>query len=113
MAHVQEYYDYAGVAKYMATQGIVDGVAENLHDDPIIALNMFIDDPRSVRYDERVKAGKATINGLSLADRARATELARKIVAFRTTTTVEAINKALANKGTLPAIPRTGRGGSN
>ena len=109
VAHVQEYYDYAGAIKYMSTRGIVDGAAENLHDDPVIALNMFIDDPKSIRYDERVKAGKASINGVSLADRTKATEWAREIVAFRAGVTVEAINKAIANKGTLPAPPRPAR----
>ena len=106
VAHIQEYYDYAGVAKHMQTRGIVVGQAEGLHDDAVISLNMFIDDPRSVRYDERVKAGKATINGVSLADRKKSLALAKEIVAFRAATTVDAINKAIANKGTLPAPPR-------
>ena len=109
VAHVQEYYDYAGVAKYMESQGIVDTKQEAMHDDPIITLNMFITDPKSVRYDERVKAGKASINGVSIADRAKSTELAKKIVAFRAEQTVAAINKAIANKGTLPAPPREPR----
>jgi len=80
-----------------------------LHDDPIITLNMFITDPKSVRYDERVKAGKASINGISIADRAKNMELAKQIVDFRATTTIEAMNKAIANKGTLPAPPRAQR----
>ncbi len=109
VAHIQEYYDYAGVAKYMQTHGIVDGPSDNLHDDPVITLNMFITDPTTVRYQERVKAGKATINGVSIADRAKSLELARTIVEFRATQTVEAINKAIANKGTLPAQPRPAR----
>ena len=109
VAHIQEYYDYAGVAKYMTTHGIVDGKAESLHDDPIITLNMYATDPKSVRYDERVKAGKATINGVSIADRKKNAELAKAIVEFRATTTVEAINKAIANKGTLPAPARGAR----
>ena len=66
--HIPEYYDYDGVAKYMDGHGIVDGKSDNLHDDPIITLNMFINDPNSVRYDARVKAGKASINGVSVAD---------------------------------------------
>lgn len=106
VAHVGEYYDYAGAAKHMAGRGIVDGAADGLHDDPIITLNMFADDPRSVRYDERVKAGKATINGVSIADRATAQRLAREIVDYRAGVTVEAIRKAIANKGTLPAPAR-------
>ncbi len=106
VAHIQEYYDYASAAAYMKEHGIVDGQAEGLHDDAVISLNMFIDDPRSIRYDERVKAGKASINGVSLADKKKNTELAKQIVEFRATTTVEAIKKAMANGGTLPAPPR-------
>jgi creatinine amidohydrolase/Fe(II)-dependent formamide hydrolase-like protein len=106
VAHVQEYYDYAAVAKYMESHGIVDGQRENLHDDPIITLNMFITDPKTVRYAERVKAGKASINGVSIADRDKSLALAKQIVEFRATTTVDAINKAIANRGTLPAPPR-------
>ena len=86
----------------MERQGIKEGKRDSMHDDPIITLNMFIDDPNSVRYDERVKAGKATINGVDLSNRAKATELAKKIVEFRARHTVDAINKAIANKGTLP-----------
>jgi creatinine amidohydrolase len=106
VAHVQEYYDYAGAAKHMETRGIPAGQSDNLHDDPIIALNMFITDPNSVRYEQRVKAGKATINGFSFADKSKAAQLAREIVDFRANTTVAAIQKAIANKGTLPAPPR-------
>jgi creatinine amidohydrolase/Fe(II)-dependent formamide hydrolase-like protein len=97
--HIPEYYDYASVSKHMAANGIVDGKSDGMHDDPIITLNMFIDDPNSVRYNERVKAGKATINGVSIADKAKSTALAKQIVEFRATKTVEAINKAVAAKG--------------
>ena len=97
--HIGEYYDYASVQKFMADKGIVEGKSDGMHDDPIITLNMFIDDPNSVRYDARVKAGKATINGVSLADRAKITAQAKQIVEFRATKTVEAINKAIAAKG--------------
>ncbi len=108
VAHVQEYYDYAGAMKHMATRGLVSTRSDSLHDDPVIALNMYATDPRSVRYEERVKAGKATIDGVSIADQAKNRELAREIVAFRARTAVDAIRKAIANKGTLPrqAPPR-------
>jgi creatinine amidohydrolase len=107
VAHVQEYYTYNVVGDYMTKQGVTEGKSDNLHDDPIITLNMFITDPKSVRYDERVKAGKATINGFDISDRKKATELAKKVVDFRAQYTADAINKAIANKGTLPAPPRT------
>jgi creatinine amidohydrolase/Fe(II)-dependent formamide hydrolase-like protein len=97
--HIPEYYDYNSVSKHMTANGIVSGKSDGLHDDPIITLNMFIDDPKSVRYDERVKAGKASINGVSIADRAKITAQAKQIVDFRATKTIEAINKAIAAKG--------------
>jgi creatinine amidohydrolase/Fe(II)-dependent formamide hydrolase-like protein len=96
--HIGEYYDYASVSKYMEGQGIKEGQSDNMHDDPIITLNMFIDDPNSVRYEQRVKAGKASINGVSIADRKKNTELAKKIVEFRAAKTIEAINKKIAEK---------------
>ncbi|HYB94494.1 MAG TPA: creatininase family protein [Vicinamibacterales bacterium] len=96
--HIGEYYDYASVSKYMEGQGLKEGKSDGMHDDPIITLNMFIDDPKSVRYDERVKAGKATINGVDISNRAKNMELAKKIVEFRATKTIEAINKHIAAK---------------
>jgi creatinine amidohydrolase/Fe(II)-dependent formamide hydrolase-like protein len=104
--HIGEYYDYASVAKYMEGQGIKEGTSDNMHDDPIITLNMFIDDPNSVRYEQRVKAGKATINGVSIADRKKNTELAKKIVEFRATKTIEAINKKIAEKSKPTSSPQ-------
>jgi len=96
---IPEYYDYASVSKHMAGKITEAAKGDGLHDDPIITLNMFIDNPDSVRYDARVKAGKATINGVNIADRAKATALAKEIVEFRATKTVEAIHKHIAAKG--------------
>jgi hypothetical protein len=82
----------------MKTHGIVDGKSDNMHDDPIISLNMFIDDPNSIRFNERVKAGKASINGVAISDKAKNTALAKQIVEFRATQTVAAINRLIAAK---------------
>ena len=106
VAHVQEYYDYNSVTRYMAFRGLEAGENEGMHDDPIITLNMFYDDPFSVRFDERVAAGKASINGVSIEDRVQSLELAREIVAFRAENTANAIREAVANRGTLPAPDR-------
>jgi creatinine amidohydrolase/Fe(II)-dependent formamide hydrolase-like protein len=98
--HIAQYYDYGTVSKHFAAEGLVkEGTSDGLHDDPIITMNMFITDPNSVRYDARVKAGKATINGFSLADRARTTDIAKKIVDFRATVTADAIKKSIASGG--------------
>jgi len=106
VAHIQQYYDYGLVARYMAARGLEASEDDGLHDDVIISLNMLVDDPASIRYDERIAAGLATINGVSLADRVQALEFGREIVAFRANETVKAMRAALANRGTLPAPPR-------
>jgi creatinine amidohydrolase/Fe(II)-dependent formamide hydrolase-like protein len=97
--HIPEYYTYSDVAKYMTGHGIVDGKSDNMHDDPIISLNMFNTNPDTIRYDARVKAGKASINGVNIADKAKNAALAKQIVEYRATVTVAAINKAIGNGG--------------
>jgi creatinine amidohydrolase/Fe(II)-dependent formamide hydrolase-like protein len=108
VAHIREYYDYDSVAQYMEKQGLIKpGQGDGLHDDPIITMNMFVTDPNSVRWEQRVKAGKASINGVSIADRAKTLELGRKIVEFRADVTAAKIKEAIANKGKTAG----GRGG--
>jgi creatinine amidohydrolase len=111
VAHVQEYYDYAGVNQHMTSMGYAEGESDGLHDDAYISLNMFADDPRSIRYEERVAAGQASINGFSLEDRVLNVELAREIVAFRSMHTVRFIEQAIAQGGTTPVPPRPQRAG--
>jgi creatinine amidohydrolase len=100
VAHIPEYYAYNTVAKLLDDLGVTkaDGPRDNLHDDPGISLNMFVTDPNSIRYEQRVKAGKATIDGVSLADKAKNLELGKKIVEMRATNTVAAIKKAIAER---------------
>lgn len=105
VAHVPEYYDDAGVSRYMASRGLDAGDADGLHDDPNFTLNMFYADPSSIRYDERVAAGFTSINGVSLADRVETLEHARAMVAFRARETAAAIRVAIAHGGTLPTTP--------
>jgi creatinine amidohydrolase/Fe(II)-dependent formamide hydrolase-like protein len=98
VVHVPEYYDYAAVDALLVKLGVTtkEQAGDGLHDDPGITMNMMVADPESVRWTARVKAGKATINGVSIADRNKALEIGRQIVAMRTATTVAAIRKALA-----------------
>jgi creatinine amidohydrolase/Fe(II)-dependent formamide hydrolase-like protein len=100
VVHIPEYYAYNTVAKLLVDLGVTkaDAKTDGLHDDPGIALNMFVTDPKSIRWEERVKAGKATIDGVSLGDKAKNLELARKIVEMRATNTVDAIKKALSER---------------
>ena len=101
VAHIPEYYDYASVGKLLAELGVTKPGQKRdaLHDDPGITLNMLVTDPSSVRWEQRTKAGKATIDGVSIADKAKALETGRKIVDMRATRTADLIKKAIANKG--------------
>jgi creatinine amidohydrolase len=100
VAHIPEYYTYNVVSDHMKQNGLVSTKSDNLHDDPIISLNMFVDDPNSIRFAERVRAGLATINGVSIADWAENLERGARIVDFRADYTVDAIRRAIGSTGT-------------
>jgi len=111
-AHVREHYDYASLRPLMEQLGVAPTKSDSLHDDPGITLNMFADDPNSVRYHQRVKAGLATINGVSIADFDKTMAAAKRIVDFRATNTAAAIKKAIETRGTSAARPPAGQRGS-
>jgi len=76
-----------------------DGMPDDgLHDSPGITLNMMLTDPNSVRWEARVKANKATINGVDISNLNRSREWARAIVEARATRTVNLIKQAIAEK---------------
>src|SRR5690606_14850804 len=93
--HIAEYYDYAGAAAHMRTRGLVTGESDNLHDDAVITLNMLIEDPSSIRYEERLRTRQAHINGVDISDREWALRMAREIVDFRAAVTSDAIRRAI------------------
>lgn len=101
VAHIREHYNYNSVGTLLRELGVTkEGLpSDGLHDDPGITMNMMVTDPNSVRVDQRIKAGKATINGVSIADKAKAIEIGKKIVEMRATNTAAAIRKAIENKG--------------
>jgi hypothetical protein len=71
--------------------------SDNVHDEPMYTFPMMVVDPRTVRWGERIKAGTASIDGVSIADRDRSIEIGRKIVDFHATATVALIRKAIAS----------------
>jgi creatinine amidohydrolase/Fe(II)-dependent formamide hydrolase-like protein len=95
---IPESYTYSSVMEYLSSIGVKQTASEHIHDDIAITLNMLITDPKSVRWDQRVKAGKASINGVSIANQKASPDLAKKVVEFSAAKTVAAIQKALAAK---------------
>jgi creatinine amidohydrolase/Fe(II)-dependent formamide hydrolase-like protein len=99
--YVPEFYRYAEVFEFMESElGIVEPTNDGLHDDFVITSIMMGLDPETVRFDQRVAAGKASINGLSLEPLERTVEIGRKLLQFRVDRTVEAIRAA--REGTAP-----------
>ncbi|MGH7504997.1 MAG: creatininase family protein, partial [Longimicrobiales bacterium] len=95
--YIPEFYRYADVERYMEEDlGFEQPIDEGLHDDLYITSLMMVTDPASVRYDQRVKAGKATINGASIVPKERTIELGRKLMEFRAEQTIRAIRTAMA-----------------
>lgn len=89
---IPEFYQYQDMVAYMNKDlGIVEPTDEGYHDYYWVTALMMAVDPASVRYDERVKAGKATINGLSIAPKEKTAEIGWKLMAFRVEQTVAAI----------------------
>jgi creatinine amidohydrolase/Fe(II)-dependent formamide hydrolase-like protein len=94
---IPEFYRYADVSAWMESElGIVQPQNDGLHDDFVITSIMMTQDPSSVRYEQRVAAGKATINGLSIAPKEEAIATGRKLLAFRVGETARAIRAAVA-----------------
>ena len=100
IAHIPEYYNYGDVLEYQKTAlGIdEDPRLEGLHDDYYITSIIAHDDPRHVRFDERVAAGLASINDISILPLTQLLDHGQRLVEFRTTATVDAMNAAIAEQ---------------
>jgi creatinine amidohydrolase len=99
---IPEYYDYSSVQKLIQSSGIPEKIeigasqgSDGLHEEYGIDALMALYDPRTIRIDERTKANRATINGVSLLPMSKTLEMAKKIVELRTKITVDAITKAM------------------
>jgi creatinine amidohydrolase len=100
---IPEYYDYSSVQKLIQSSGVPEKIeigasqgSDGLHEEYGIDALMALYDPKTIRIDERTKASRATINGVSLLPMSKTLEMGRKIVELRTRLTVDAINKAMA-----------------
>lgn len=99
--HIPEYYNYGDVLTFQKdVLGIdEDPRLEGLHDDYYITSIIANDDPRHVRFDQRVAAGKASINSISLLPLEKTLSHGRRIIEFRTDATVNAMKKAMRERG--------------
>lgn len=106
--HIPEFYNHTSVVQpYIQNvlkipEGIKLGAStgtSGLHEELSIDATMALADPQSIRYDQRVKAGEAEINGIKFQSLEWLQDLGRKVAEIRMTTTLNAIN---AYRATLP-----------
>jgi creatinine amidohydrolase len=102
---IPEYYDYASAQKYLQSNGVPEKIeigasqgSDQIHEEYSIDSLMALYDPKTIRIDERTKANRATINGVSLLPMTKTLEMGRKIVEVRAKLAIDAINKAMAAK---------------
>jgi creatinine amidohydrolase len=98
--YIPEYYkSWDGAVDLLYKKGLGKaGVTDGLHDDPTVTGLMMITDPKTVRWKERVKIGKATIDGVSIANKEKTLQWGRELLEYRARVTVEAITKTIAGK---------------
>lgn len=98
---VREYYDSWYVAEAAVEQ--VSGhaeVPEGIHDDYSVTTIIMTVDPEAVRYEQRVAADLASINGISIVPKEQAIAHGRELVEIRVNETVEAILRVLGTTHT-------------
>ena len=96
---IRAFYDPGWVATENYTAEVL-GVAETQrdghHDDIWVTAMMAVTDPEQIRYEERVDAGLASINGVELQPLEDTIELGRRMIDFRAGLTADAIRAAIA-----------------
>lgn len=73
--------------------------SSGLHEELGIDATLALADPQAIRFQQRVKAGQAEINGIKFESLAWLQDLGRKVSELRAKTTIDAIN---AYRATLP-----------
>jgi creatinine amidohydrolase/Fe(II)-dependent formamide hydrolase-like protein len=103
--HVPEFYNHVQVRQYIQEDlGIPEEMEYNassgsdgIHEELSITSIMSVIDPTSIRFEQRVAAGRASINGISLEPLSQTQELGRKLIQLRTQITLDAIQALRAN----------------
>ena len=76
--------------------GIKETRDDGHHDDIWVTAMMMVIDPATVRYEQRLAANLASINGIDLTPLAKIVEIGEKMVAYRARYTADVIRNAIA-----------------
>ncbi len=95
--YIPEYYDNNGVVAFMENElGIAEGESDGFHDFYWITALQMVTDPATVRYDQRVAKGLASINGVSIMPKEKTIDVGRRLMRWRADQTVKAIKAAIS-----------------
>ncbi len=95
--YIPEFYDNNGVVAFMENElGIVEGESDGFHDFYWITALQMVTDPATVRYDQRVAKGLASINGVSIMPKEKTIDVGRSLMRWRADQTVKAIKAAIS-----------------
>lgn len=95
--YISEFYDNDGVVTFMENElGIVEGESDGFHDFYWITALQMVTDPATVRYDQRVAKGLASINGVSIMPKEKTIDVGRSLMRWRADQTVKAIKAAIS-----------------
>ena len=96
---IREFYDPGWVETERYTErelGVAQSTDDGYHDDIWVTAMMMVTDPEQVRYQQRVEAGLASINGVAITPLVDTIQLGREMIQFRARYTAEAIRRALS-----------------
>ena len=95
--YIPEYYDNRGLVAFMESElGIAEGESDGFHDFYWITALQMVTDPTTVRYDQRVAKGLASINKISIMPKEKTIDVGRRLMRWRTDQTVKAIKAAIS-----------------
>ena len=94
--HIAGFYDNNGLIKYMNDElGITEPSSDGVHDSYWITALQMVNDPSTVRYEQRVAANKAMVNGVSIADLDKTVAVGKKLMQWRVDKTVKLIRESI------------------
>ena len=97
---IREFYDPGWVATEQFTAdvlGVEEKQRDGHHDDIWVTAMMAVTDPEQIRFQARVDAGLASINGVDLTPLEDTVELGRRMIDFRAQLTADAIRAVIAD----------------
>ena len=96
---IREFYEpgWVETEQYAERElGVAQSTDDGYHDDIWVTAMMMVTDPEQVRYQQRVEAGLASINGVAITPLVDTIQLGREMIQFRAQYTAEAIRRTLS-----------------